>query len=382
MSYPAPRVLLATVAAGLAIALSPHATARDAGAQRSSQAARAEAPVVETGVIEGAPYRIDVPVAWNGDLVMLLHGYEPVGTPRATPMVQNEAAPVFLAQGYAVASSGYREQGWAVEAAREDNERLRTHFAAKHGAPARTYVAGFSMGGLVAIATLERHGAHYEGGLSFCGVNAPSAFVFEEGVVTNLVAFEHFFPGALGLPAGGLADPDAPPMVDPEALERALAGDEAKAALLSKRLDIPREGLAGALMLNYLVLAEMRARVGGFPVDTTATVYAGFGDDAAFNAGVRRYRGDPGAMARLARIGAIDGRIDKPLVVLSNQADPSVPARFGADHAQRAREAGRGHLVRVLPPVGRGHCDFNGSDLRAAFDALRGAGEGAPAGGG
>jgi pimeloyl-ACP methyl ester carboxylesterase len=381
MPYRMPhRTLFAIIVMVASIAFGPNvAIARDDGAKPSSRATHA---VIETGELDGAPYRIDVPAGWNGDLVMLLHGYEPVGTPRATPMTQNEAAPVFLAQGYAVASSAYREQGWAVEAAREDNERLRAHFAARHGAPARTYVAGFSMGGLVAISTLERHGAHYDGGLSLCGVNAPSRHVFEDGVVTNLVAFDHFFPGALGLPAGGLVDPDAPPMVDPEALERALAADEAKAALLSKRLDIPREGLAGALMLNYLVLGEMRARVDGFPVDTTATVYAGFGDDAAFNAGVRRYRGDPEAMARLARIGAIDGRIDKPLVLLSSHADPSVPARFGVDHAQRAREAGRGHLVRVLPPVGRGHCDFNGSDLRAAFDALRGVGQGTPANGG
>jgi hypothetical protein len=38
--------------------------------------------------------------------------------------------------------------------------------------------------------------------------------------------------------------------------------------------------------------------------------------------------------------------------------------------------------VRVLPPVLRGHCDFNGSDLRAAFDALRGVGQGTSANGG
>ncbi|MBL8880444.1 MAG: hypothetical protein JNG88_15125, partial [Phycisphaerales bacterium] len=39
----------------------------------------------DTGTLAGAPYRIDIPAEWNGELVVLAHGFEPVGVPRDTP---------------------------------------------------------------------------------------------------------------------------------------------------------------------------------------------------------------------------------------------------------------------------------------------------------
>lgn len=85
-------------------------------------------PTVASGTLANAPYRLDIPANWNGDLVMLLHGYEPKGVPRAAPWAQNEATPIFLAQGYAVAQSAYASQGWAVADAVPDNEQLRAYF--------------------------------------------------------------------------------------------------------------------------------------------------------------------------------------------------------------------------------------------------------------
>ena len=35
------------------------------------------APRTETGEIDGAKFRIDVPENWNGGLVMYCHGYNP-----------------------------------------------------------------------------------------------------------------------------------------------------------------------------------------------------------------------------------------------------------------------------------------------------------------
>jgi hypothetical protein len=40
------------------------------------------APRTDSGTLGDAPYRIDIPANWNGELVMLLHGYEPKGMPR------------------------------------------------------------------------------------------------------------------------------------------------------------------------------------------------------------------------------------------------------------------------------------------------------------
>src|SRR2546430_16263276 len=67
------------------------------------------APKMETGEINGAKFRIDVPEKWNGGLVMYCHGYSPApgnfDNSKQNPMF--EVFDVFLKQGYAVAQSGY-----------------------------------------------------------------------------------------------------------------------------------------------------------------------------------------------------------------------------------------------------------------------------------
>ncbi|MEO6172382.1 MAG: hypothetical protein ABIP02_04630, partial [Arenimonas sp.] len=243
---------------------------------------REHIPVAVSSVLDGVPYRIDIPENWNGRLLMLLHGYEPKGVPRQEQWPQNEATPVFLARGYAVAASAYSTQGWSVAEAIPENERLRSFFTDTYGKPARTYVVGFSLGSHIALASMEQQGQKYDGALAFCGANMPAAEVFSDGIVTPLVAFDYFFPK--NMPE--LLDPASPAMIDPSAIEAALKTDEAKAALLADRLEIPRPALAGALMLNYMILREAQHRAGGHPVDNRNTRYSGFGDDEAFNKGV------------------------------------------------------------------------------------------------
>ncbi|MEO8002726.1 MAG: hypothetical protein ABI644_12700 [Arenimonas sp.] len=357
-------------AIGFALSLFVLAGCTSASSIAPSAQVKTHAPKMDSGALGNAPYRIDIPANWNGELVMLLHGYEPKGFPRETPWPQNEATPVFLSQGYAVAASAYSSQGWAVADAIPDNEQLRANFNAKFGKPRHTYLVGFSLGGHVALASLERYEANYDGALSLCGVNVPAAEGFDESVLTSLVVFDYFFPGAMGLGSGGLSDPASPFMLDPEALETSLKSNEAAAVLLSTRLEIPRAGLAGALMLNNMVLHEMQARAGGFPVDNKAKIYSGFGDDAAFNKGVRRYSGDHNAIKYVANNADLSGRIKKPVVLASNNADPTVPTRFNSIYPALVESAGHADNLLTLPSVGEGHCDFTPEQTSAAFSKL------------
>ena len=334
-------------------------------------------PVVDTGALAGAPYRLEIPVDWNGELVMLLHGYEPRGVPRTDPWPANEATPLFLARGYAVAESGYASQGWAVADAIVDSERLRAHVVERH-APRRSWLVGFSMGGQVAVASLERHGAAYDGALSLCGANVPATQVFDDAL-RSLVAFDYFFPDA-GLPGAGLSDPKAPPLEDlpadqialMQAIGMALATDPAAATTLAQALEVSADGLVGALGLHALLLREMTARAGGLPVDNRETLYSGFEDDAAFNAGVRRYPADAQAMVHLAGVADLRGTIGKPLVLRYNHDDPTIPPRYHAVYPALAAEAGHGERVTVLPAVGKGHCTFSPEQIGESLDALRG----------
>jgi len=363
--------------ATLAVALGLLCGCAGDGGDRVSPAAsvRDATPGVDTGTLDGAPYRVEIPADWNGELVMLLHGYEPRGVPRGDPWPANEATPLFLARGYAVAESGYASQGWAVADAIADSERLRAHVVERH-APRRSWLVGFSMGGQIALASLERHGAAYDGALSLCGANVPATQVFDDAL-RSLVAFDYFFHDA-GLPGAGLSDPEAPPLEDlpgdqialMQTIGTALATDPAAAATLAQALEVPADGLVGALGLHALLLREMTARAGGLPVDNRETVYSGFGDDAAFNAGVRRYPADAQAVTYLAGVADLRGTIGKPLVLRYNHDDPTIPPRYHAVYPALAAEAGHRDRITMLPAVGEGHCAFSPEQIGEAFDAL------------
>lgn len=364
-------VLLAAVALSLGMA-----HARDAAPGRKA----ASVPTVDTGVLEGAPYRVDIPANWNGELVLLLHGFEPIGSKRATPKPLGDEAPVFLAAGYAVAQSSYATQGWAVDDALRDNERLRAWFGHKYGEPSRTYLVGFSMGGYVALASLERYGTYYGGALSLCGANVPGQRVFED-TLTFLVAFDYFFPHTPGLPPGGLADFDAPmmdQMVVMQAVDAALKTNEAAARLLAEHTQVSREHLAGTISVYYLALHDMVERAKGLPVDNRTTVYAGFGDDAAFNRGVRRYAGDPPAMRYLASATSLSGKISKPLVLQYNHDDELIHASYQSVYPAMVQSV-HGVAPTVLPPVGEGHCGFTPEQIKQAFQTLIRKDHGGPA---
>ena len=360
---------MANVATSLYLAMLCTLALQTEAFAQQAQVSSAPTPT-ETGTLGQAPYRIDFPPNWNGELVVLAHGFEPVGVPRTSPMAANEATPIFLSRGYAVAQSDYSTQGWAVREAITDIETLRRHFVQKHGVARRTYLVGFSMGGGIAVSSLEQHGKDYDGALSLCGANVPGARLTQE-LFTTLVAFDYFFPDAPGM-AGGLAMPQADAAKQGQimsAIAGALAGKPAVAAQLAQAAEVPVEALPGVVSLHYLVFQDIARRAGGMPVDNRKTVYSGFGDDRAFNAGVRRYAGDAKAMQYAASAPSITGRTDKPLVIQYNHADPTITPRFQSVFAELSGKAGKAKPL-TLPPVGEGHCGFSQEQVAQALQTL------------
>jgi pimeloyl-ACP methyl ester carboxylesterase len=323
-------------------------------------------PGAYTGKLHDALYRIDVPANWNGDLVMLMHGYQPVGAPVSTPMTAADSTPVFLKKGYAVSQSQYASQGWAVSDAIADNERLRQHFVRTYVQPAHTYVYGFSMGGLAVAASIERYPHAYTGATITCGVTVSTPDFLARGVVTPLVAFDALMPGVIP----DLATPDSPPAIGIDDIVKALKTHPKEAALLAKRLEERPETLAPALALYYMAFRELEKRAGGMPVDNRNEVYKGFGDDVTFNRHVHRYSGSPEAMAYARRDITLTGRIDVPLVMQWNTFDPTIPSRFHGAYPEQIKAAGSSKWLTVLDPVGDGHCDFTEEQTSSAFDTL------------
>lgn len=361
-------ILLTLAAAALLAACAP-ASLREPAAPATAVAPRQA--IVDTGELGGAAYRIDIPAGWNGELVVNAHGYEPAGSPRTLPLPFPSGMEPLLAQGYAIAMSAYSEQGWAIPEAIADTERLRAHFIARHGVPTRAWLVGWSMGGLVALASAERHPRAWNGVVSMCGVAVSSETLFARAGLGPLAAFNALFPGVLPQAPGGLADASLPPAADGEAIEAALARDEARAAALAKRFDIPRGELAGSLWLYYLALRELAQRADGFPVGSVTGPDGVEGDEAALGARIRRYVADPAALAHVRKTGALTGAAPVPVVLQPNALDPVVPARFSSGYLALAAAKGRGKQVRALPPAGVGHCEFPPETVVTALQAVR-----------
>jgi pimeloyl-ACP methyl ester carboxylesterase len=361
--------LLLTLATAALLAACAPANLRESAAPPTA-VAPAQA-IVDTGELEGAAYRIDIPANWNGQLVVNAHGYETAGSPRELPLPFPSGMEPLLAQGYAIATSGYSAQGWAIPEAIADTERLRAHFVARHGAPTRAWLVGWSMGGLVALASAERHPQAWNGVVSMCGVAVSSETMFARAALGPLAAFDAMFPGTLPQAPGGLADASLPPAADGDAIEAALAGDEARADKLAKRFDIPRDKLAGSLWLYYLALRELGQRAGGFPAGSATGPGGVEGDEAALGVRIRRYVADPAALAYVRETGALTGAAPVPVVLQPNARDPIVPARFSSGYLALATAKGRGKQVRVLPPVGEGHCGFPPEAVATALKSVQ-----------
>ena len=101
-------------------------------------ATRSSAPVISTG----AAYEIQLPDKWNGTLLIYSHGYrqaEPVaaglrtGRHRPGAGAGEEVASALLAEGYALAGSAFKTNGWDVLDGVAADEALHTFFVDKVG---------------------------------------------------------------------------------------------------------------------------------------------------------------------------------------------------------------------------------------------------------
>ena len=152
-----------------------------------------------TQTVEGeeSGYRVEVPDDWNGDLVLYSHGF--VGPSAPDLVVQNPPLrEYFIDQGYAWAASSYRANGYVIEAGIEDTHALLENWQdrtdGEHADPDLVYFHGFSMGGHITGAAIERRPDAYDGAYPLCGV------------MGDVELFDYFLDVAAA--SGALADVD------------------------------------------------------------------------------------------------------------------------------------------------------------------------------
>lgn len=350
--------------------------------------AQTQRPAISrSGELGGADYLIEVPADWRGGLVVYAHGIQRGpgrGAVRPPPIARH-----VVGQGHAWIASGYREREYRPHLFMEDLIALRELFLKEVGQPRWTIIYGQSMGGHIAVASLELRPGLYQGGLSECGL------VDGIGIADYLLAYTAAAELISGVPL--LDAPDA-----------ATFG-----RLLNERV-VPALGMPGSYtargrqfdsVVKYLMGADragndLPLRLEGLQRRYLLNMIHRPADlEKETNPGLRaastvhvRYRIDPGLgltedelNARVRRIAAWKdarspatnpvyaertGRLSAPLLTLHETGDAWVPLSLEQAYRRRAIAAGTDHLLVQRVARAPSHCGFYGETRERAFDDL------------
>jgi pimeloyl-ACP methyl ester carboxylesterase len=323
----------------------------------------------ETGDINGAKFRIDMPANWNGGLVMYCHGYNP--KPGVFDEKSNPFLNVFLDQGYAIAQSGYASGGWAIQEATVDTENLRRYFVRKYGKPKETYITGHSMGGFLTMMIIEQYPSVYDAAMPMCGPLAPPMQFLARGAFDSRVLFDYYFPGALPGPLGITAEFQNTPELATR-IESVLDAAPEKAAILKRQNGTKsNKDLAGVLTFLTYMLKELQERAGGNPFDNRNIIYSNTDDDNVVNAGVKRYTADPKATEYVRTFYTPTGHIARPVLAIHTSYDPLVPVSVPNNYQTLVDSAGTSSLFVQQYVKHDGHCRILPEEVQKGFSQLR-----------
>jgi pimeloyl-ACP methyl ester carboxylesterase len=351
-----------------------------------------QAAVVD-GSVGQADYRIHVPDNWNGKLILYAHGYQsPAGGP-VLPFEDPIIGGVFEAMrsvvvdqlGYALAYSSYRASGFALQEGVQATEQLRGIFISKFGTPQHIYLAGHSLGGMVALQVAEKHPTQYDAALVMCSFPGGSRAEIEY-VYHNRAVFDVFYPNVL---PGSVFDGE--PLTLPDFLARyqvpivsAVSADPTGliAAALAQQTRLPGnspEELVTALLFatffHHISADDLLDRTSGKPFfDNQNTLYTPIaplpGTDAMFahlNANVERVSSTPSAEQYVTRFYEPTGALKIPVLTLHTARDPVTPTWHEELYRNRVAAAGASNNLRQWLVPGFGHCNAAGITPDPAF---------------
>ena len=143
----------------------------------------AETPEVTISESTLGPCKIKlaVPTKWNGQLLLLAHGRMADNMPLSADFsVDSLLNASLLKEGWLIAATSYRRNGYIIDDAVADMEQLRQYIIEKYGQPKRIFLEGGSMGGDIVVLLAERYPGNYSGVLSAGAalVFAPQKYTF------------------------------------------------------------------------------------------------------------------------------------------------------------------------------------------------------------
>ena len=333
-------------------------------------AAHAQDPPIktETGVLDGAPFRIDMPSNWNGILLIYYHGYAEAAAPFEKDK-PNEIGSGFASAGFAVAQSGYSQSGWAVEKAISETESLREYTIAHYGQPKETYVTGHSMGGLLTVATIESYPNRYDGALPMCGLLQPTTWALEHAGAMR-AAFDYYYPGLLPGPANVPADAPLNDDVVAKVLQALPSNSKGMAELFALGHQKTAEDLADGMVFSTYILRDMQTRIGEPILNNANFIYAGGADDNALNDHVKRYTASDATLAYLKTWYTPTGVLEKPVLAVHTTYDPLINPETVSLYADQVQRSGSSRNFVQQYVKEEGHCHITGPQTAAALQEL------------
>jgi len=122
------------------------------------------------GVIGGAKYKVHVPEKWNGKLLIYAHGLVQAYKPLEATLVTDSPDHIrMIEEGWIIAATSFRRNGFILGDAFEDIDNLREFIESKYGKSTIAIVQGYSMGGLIAT-RMSECGYNYDGFLAIGAV--------------------------------------------------------------------------------------------------------------------------------------------------------------------------------------------------------------------
>ena len=336
-------------------------------------------PCIDGDLPHLAKSRICVPSAgWNGDLVVYAHGYIDVSQPKDFYHLDFGGVNLPLlvqSQGYAFATTTYRQNGLAILEGADDILNLLDAFIAQRGTPDRTFIAGASEGGLVAALLLERSPERFTSGLAAC--SPVGSFRGQVNYVGDFrVLFDYFFPDTI---PGTVVDvpPDVAPnwytLYVPTIIQKLQANPAAALELMrtsGAAFDPANPATIANTTLNVLWYnvfggTDAETKLGGNPYGNRLRWYSGSSNDLRLNLRVQRYSASPVAAAVMTQY-ETSGHLTRPLVTLHTRGDELIP--FLHEPIYLAKVLLTGHSGLLPLPVARyGHCNFTPNELLTAF---------------
>lgn len=367
------------------------------------------APLDLAGELHGAPYRIRVPEVWNGTLLIFAHGYrDKADHPGEIDNRNADVAPSaaleapLLAQGFALAGSAYKENGWAVGDAIQDTKNLAVFFRENVARPQRTIIVAASLGTFVGYKSMEQFNGIFDGALCLCSAGAGATRLWDSGVPI-LLGYDVVF----GMPAswGTVGEVRNDIDFDTEVLAK-LAPELSNIANFPKFEFIrlvaknPGRGLnpppppafyPGWALTDFFFITEARAelqrRAGGPIVQNLDQTYELTATEKAYLAGIglptpvvdawldqmnarRNITAKQSARNYVRNNTEFNGKIRNPILSMHTIIDPLLVVANESAYAELNAAAGREELLFQTFTTGVGHCNFSGPQILTAIGAI------------